>query len=320
MYDIVALGELLVDFTESGYSAAGMKLFEQNAGGAPCNMLAAAAKFGKKTAFIGKVGNDMHGKFLKETIEAVGIDTRGLIVDDTVFTTLAFVAISDDGERVFSFARKPGADTCIAKEDLKYELLESCKVFHFGSLSLTNEPAHSATLEAIKIAKRAGAVISYDPNYRSPLWDNAENAAKNMRLPLESVDIMKLSDEETELLTGYAEPDKAAAELHKKGVVCVATTLGKDGALVSLKGKGSVHIRGVSGRSIIDTTGAGDAFWGGFVGMFIEGGKRPDELALDDISNYAKFANMTAALCIGKRGGIPAMPSLQEVLDSMDSM
>lgn len=165
--DIAALGELLIDFTEAGYSKDGMKLFEQNPGGAPANLLTVASHMGYKTAFIGKVGTDMHGAFLKKTLQKEGIDTTALIEDEHYFTTLAFVEIDENGERNFSFARKPGADTQLRKEELDKELLRNCKIFHFGSLSLTDEPARSATLEAVKTAKETGALISYDPNYRA---------------------------------------------------------------------------------------------------------------------------------------------------------
>lgn len=319
MYDIVALGELLIDFTENGYSKSNMRLFEQNPGGAPCNMLSAATKFGSKTAFIGKVGNDIHGRFLQETISHVGIDTRGLIMDDRVFTTLAFVALADDGEREFSFARRPGADTCLRKEEIReeQEILKNCRIFHFGSLSLTDEPSKSATYEAIKIAKNANAVISYDPNYRAPLWSSVNHATAAMREPLHLVDIMKLSDEETVLLTDNADPVAAINVLHEIGVECVAVTIGKDGAVIGLKNKGCIHVNVVQAGDILDKTGAGDAFWGGFVNRLVNrlvnSNKQPSQLTLDDVFEFGRFANAAAALCISKRGGIPAMPTLQEV-------
>ena len=227
MYDVVALGELLIDFTQIGVSSAGMKLFEQNPGGAVANVLAAITKLGGKGAFLGKVGSDMHGRFLKETLDRAGIDTRGLILSDSVFTTLAFVALSETGERTFSFARKPGADTQILPKELDEALLGDTRVFHFGSLSLTDEPARSATHRAVQVAKSHGAIISYDPNYREPLWSDIDTAKKRMRELLPSVDIMKLSDEETSLLTDYTAPEEAAYFLNSLGISCVAVTLGK---------------------------------------------------------------------------------------------
>lgn len=176
--DIVALGELLIDFTEAGHSQGGRKLFEQNPGGAPANLLTVASHFGYHTSFIGKVGNDMHGKFLKKTLQKEGINTDAIVEDPGYFTTLAFVEIGESGERNFSFARKPGADTQLKKEELDQTLISGCRIFHFGSLSLTDEPAESTTIEAVKMAKAAGALISYDPNYRPSLWKSKEDAVK----------------------------------------------------------------------------------------------------------------------------------------------
>lgn len=236
MFDVVALGELLVDFTHHGKSENGMRLFEQNPGGAPANVLCALSNLGLNTAFIGKVGKDMHGEFLCSVLEEKGIDTSGVIMAQDAFTTLAFVELSESGERKFSFARKPGADTCLTCDELNHGLLNDCKIFHFGSLSLTNEPSRSATIEAVRIAKKAGAIISYDPNYRAPLWNSKSEAAEVMRSVLDLVDIIKISDEETMLLTGLETHEAAAGYLLGKGVSCVVVTLGKDGAYAAVKG------------------------------------------------------------------------------------
>ena len=315
MYHITALGELLIDFTESGVSKAGMKLFEQNPGGAVANVLAAAARLGERTAFIGKVGNDMHGAFLKETLENAGIDTKGLMLSDEFFTTLAFVALSATGERTFSFARKPGADTQLTADEVDESILQSTEILHVGSLSLTDEPARSATHHAVKLAKKHCATISYDPNYRTSLWPDEEAAKARMRELLPHVDVMKLSDEETILLTDIESPAEAAKRLNNMGVSCVAVTLGKQGALVSVGGENKI----VPGYSLpaIDTTGAGDAFWGGFLHRMLALKKRPDELALDEAADCAAWGNAVATCCVQKRGGIPAMPSLGEVLELM---
>lgn len=311
MYDIVALGEVLIDFTNNGYSASGMRLFEQNPGGAPANMLTAATKLGLSTAFIGKVGTDMHGQFLKEVLEEQGIDTKGMILDPNFFTTLAFVELKENGERVFSFARKPGADTMLTKEDLNQDLLKNTKVFHFGSLSLTNEPSKTATYEAIRIAKEAGAIISYDPNYRAPLWENEKVAIEMMREPIPYVDMMKISDEETELLTGQVDPEAAAEILISQGVKVVVVTLGEQGALVRIK-DGSRIVSGFKSQ-VVDTTGAGDSFWGSFVQQVLETKKEVDTLTLDELSNCVTYANAVASICVSKRGAIPAMPTKEEV-------
>ncbi len=315
MHHITALGELLIDFTESGVSSAGMKLFEQNPGGAVANVLAAAARLGEQTAFIGKVGNDMHGAFLKETLENAGIDTTGLVMSDDFFTTLAFVALSASGERTFSFARKPGADTQLTVSEIDEPILESTEIFHVGSLSLTDEPARSATHHAVKIAKEHGAVISYDPNYRASLWKDEETTKERMRELLPYVDVMKLSDEETALLTDESEPEQAAKRLNEMEISCVAVTLGKQGALVSVGGKSEI----VPGyiQPAIDTTGAGDAFWGGFLHRMLTLEKRPNQLTLEEAADCANWGNAVATCCVQKRGAIPAMPTLDEVEELM---
>lgn len=204
MTDITAVGELLIDFTEAGLGENGRRLFEQNPGGAPANLLTLAARLGFYTAFAGKVGRDMHGIYLKSVLEREGIDTRGLVLSDEAFTTLAFVALSETGERTFSFARKPGADTLLRKDELPLGLLRDTRILHFGSLSLTDEPARSATLFAVETEKRSGALISYDPNYRAPLWKSRSEAVDRMRSVLPLVDILKLSEDEAALLSDKA--------------------------------------------------------------------------------------------------------------------
>ena len=231
--DIVALGELLIDFTEAGFSANGQKLFEQNPGGAPANLLTVASHFGFQTAFIGKIGKDMQGEFLKKSLQSEQIDTRALVEDENYFTTLAFVELDKNGERKFSFARKPGADTQLRKDELDRELLQHCKIFHFGSLSLTEEPSRSATLEALKEAKRHGALISYDPNYRARLWENEKTAVASMQSVIPVVDVMKVSEEELLLLTEEPDYEKAALKILKQGPRIVAVTLGEKGAMIA---------------------------------------------------------------------------------------
>ncbi len=315
IYDVVALGEILIDFTLCGKSEAGQRLFEQNPGGAPANVLTALSKFGRKTAFIGKVGKDMHGSFLKDVLVENGISTEGLVEDENAFTTLAFVALSDEGERSFSFARKPGADTCLTEAELKKELISASKVFHIGSLSLTAEPVKSTTLKALEIAKESACIISYDPNYRAPLWRCKEDAIREMRLVLPYVDVMKLSDEETELLTDIADPEEAAKKLLDQGVTLVAVTLGSDGALIASR-DGCVHVPGYSAK-MVDTTGAGDSFWGGFLHKLLESDKYLEEITLDEATEFTRFGNAVASLCVEKRGAIPAMPTLEEVKERL---
>ena len=286
MYDVVALGELLIDFTYVGTSDNQMRLFEQNPGGAPANVLCALSHFGHKVAFIGKVGDDMHGAFLKETLEKEQIDTGGLIKDPDHFTTLAFVNVDAIGNRFFSFARKPGADTCLTTEELNREMLTNTKIFHVGSLSLTAEPARDATIEAIKTARKAGALISYDPNYRASLWSSEKEAVKQMRSLLPVVDLMKLSDEEVELLTGERDVRKAALKLNNMGIRIVAVTCGGNGAIIAWNNEiiesPSFHV------SVKDTTGAGDCFLAGFAASLLAGEGHKTAL---------RFANACGALC-----------------------
>ena len=316
MYKITALGEALIDFTPSGVSQAGMRVFEQNPGGAPANALAVFAKFGEKAAFIGKVGNDMHGQFLKETMGNAGIDTKGLIISDDVFTTLAFVSLNDKGEREFSFARKPGADTCLMKEEVDVSIIENTDIFHVGSLSLTDEPSRSATFYALEKAKEFGKIISYDPNYRALLWDSKEKAIEGMRSLLDYVDVMKLSDEETFLLTDIEEPQAAAKALLNKGISIVAVTLGADGAYICTK-EGGAFVAGFA-SDVVDTTGAGDSFWGGFLYRLSKSGKCPEEVSLEEAKEFARFGNAVASLCVEKRGGIPAIPDMEQVLKRLN--
>ena len=318
MFDVTALGEILIDFTPCGKSAVGQRIFEQNPGGAPANVLTCLSKCGKKTAFIGKVGKDMHGAFLKSVLEENDICTEGLLEDENVFTTLAFVALSDSGERSFSFARKPGADTCLTKEEIRKDLIANSKVFHIGSLSLTSEPVKSATFYALELAKEYGCIISYDPNYRAPLWDSREKAIEGMRSVLSYVDVMKISDEETELLTGISDPEMAAKKLIENGISIVAVTLGADGALICTK-EGCEHVKGYQVR-IVDTTGAGDSFWGGFLTQLLESEKMPSEVSLKEAAAFADYGNAVASLCVEKRGAIPAMPTKAEVETRMKGL
>lgn len=310
-FDVTALGELLIDFTECGLSPGGARLFEQNPGGAPANVLCAVKRLGGSAAFIGKVGDDMHGRFLRETLAREGIDVTGLAADPAVFTTLAFVGLGAGGERSFSFARKPGADTCLRSEEVPETLLWESAIFHVGSLSLTDEPARSATLDAVTRARELGAIVSYDPNYRASLWPDVETAKKQMRTLIPLADVMKLSEEEAEVLTGHKDPERCAQALLTQGPGCVAVTLGSEGALVAMA-EGTRHAAPFH-VAAADTTGAGDAFWGAFLSRLSVSGKRPDQLTMDEAYGFARFANAAASLCVERRGAIPAMPALDEV-------
>ena len=309
--DVTALGEILIDFTFAGLSENGERLFEQNPGGAPANVLAAVNALGGKSAFIGKIGKDMHGEFLKGVLEKHGIDTSSLIETKDAFTTLAFVDLAPNGERSFSFARKPGADTQLTADEIDEEQIKDSNIFHFGSLSLTDEPAKSATLKALEYAKKHNVTVSYDPNYRAMLWENEEKAKEGMRLPLSQVDIIKISDEETELLTDCKEIEGAANVLHEKGIKCVIITMGEKGAYVSANGK-SVYAEPAETK-VCDTTGAGDCFMGAFLYSVVTNGKDISELNEQDLKEYAVFANKAASVCVSRRGAINAMPTKEEI-------
>ena len=310
---VTALGEVLIDFTDAGVSANGQKLFERNPGGAPANVLVALERLGHETAFIGKVGDDMHGRFLRDTLQAANINCDGLIVDPDFFTTLAFVALSPSGERSFSFARKPGADTQLSPDELRRDIIATSRVFHVGSLSMTDEPARSATLEALRVAKEAGCVVSYDPNYRASLWPDERTASEQMRAIVPYADLVKISNEETALLTGCEHHADAARALLDAGARIVCVTLDADGAYVACA-DGSATVPSFRVEPV-DTTGAGDSFWGGFLCAYLESGKDPEAVTLEDAKGFARFGNAVASLCVRGRGGIPSMPSRNQVDD-----
>ncbi len=311
LYDITVFGEILIDFTYSGVNDDGQALFAQNPGGAPANVAVAAQKLGASTAFIGKAGKDMHGTFLKTVLEKQNVSTKGLLLDENHFTTLAFVNISETGERTFSFARKPGADTQIHKEELDIDILDHTNIFHVGSLSLTDLPARDTTFYAVNRAKNNGSIISYDPNYRASLWQNEQTAIKYMQSLIPYADIMKISDEETLLLTDYKAPEAAAKSLIEQGVKIAVVTLGDEGAYVCTK-NGGINVSGFK-TTAVDTNGAGDSFFGGFLYKISSSCKPIDKLTIDELADFARFGNAVASLCVEKKGAINAMPELSLV-------
>ncbi len=310
-YDITTFGEILIDFTWQGQNEEKQTLFAQIPGGAPANVAVAARRLGADTAFLGKVGKDMHGVFLRSILEGEGVETKGMVEDDNYFTTLAFVNIDKNGERSFSFARKPGADTQITEQEIHTEILDSTNIFHVGSLSLTAQPGRETTFYAVKRAKENGSMISYDPNYRASLWESESVAKERMRSLIPFVDVMKISDEETGLLTDKNGVEEAAELLFRQGVKIVAITLGSEGVYVYCKDGG----RKVSGfkSQVVDTNGAGDSFWGGFLYKINSSGKSLDEIGLDNLEEFARFGNAVASLCVEGKGAIPAMPGLAQV-------
>ena len=317
MISVTALGEVLIDFTDAGVSEGGQKLFERNAGGAPANVLVALQRMGFETAFIGKIGNDLHGEFLRGTLTSNGVNCDGLITDPDFFTTLAFVALDEQGDRSFSFARKPGADTQIRPEEIDERIIRNSRIFHIGSLSLTDEPARSATHHALELAKEAGCVLSYDPNYRANLWPNVGAAMEQMRSVLPMMDLVKISDEECGLLTDFDEPEAAAAAIVEQGASVCVVTVGGDGAYVRTAEGGEIVPPFPAG--VVDTTGAGDSFWGGFLSAFLESNLEPAKVTLADAKMMVRVGNAVASLCVRKRGGIPAMPTRPEVEALLDA-
>ncbi|WP_082891637.1 PfkB family carbohydrate kinase [Bariatricus massiliensis] len=318
IYDITVFGEILIDFTSQGINENGQMLYARNPGGAPANVAVAAGKLGAHTAFIGKAGRDMHGEFLQSVLKRENVDTTGLILDEQYFTTLAFVEVSETGERTFSFARKPGADTKLQKEEVEVDILDNTHIFHVGSLSLTEQPARDTTFYAVKRAKNKGSIISYDPNYRVSLWKDEEVAKQHMRSLVPYVDLMKISDEETVLLTDCKDIQEAAEALYRQGVKIVAVTLGAKGAYIYCKEGGSM-VPGFTVTKPEDTNGAGDSFWGGFLYKISTSEKQLDELTIKELAEYARFGNAVASLCVAKKGAIPAMPRLSQVEERLEN-
>lgn len=310
-YDVIALGELLIDFTLNGNSTQGNPLFEANPGGAPCNVLSMLSKLGKKTAFIGKVGEDQFGRILRNTIEEVGIDSTYLLNDSEIPTTLAFVHNMPDGDREFSFYRKPGADMMLSAEDIKEDMFEEGKIFHFGTLSMTHDGVRKATLKALEYAKKKNMIISLDPNLREPLWDNLGNAKEKMLEAISYCDVLKISDNEIQFLTDEEDYDKGIAKLRKLyDIPLVCLTMGKDGSRAYYKDM-RVEVKGFAQENVIDTTGAGDTFCGSVLGYICEHGI--DDFDEESLKEMLTFANAAASLVTLKRGAIKSMPNVEEV-------
>lgn len=310
-YDVTALGELLIDFTENGKSGQGNPLFEANPGGAPCNVLAMLSKLGHKTAFIGKVGKDFFGEQLKEAIMEVGIDTAGLCMDEEIHTTLAMVHTYPDGDRDFSFYRNPGADMMLSESDLKEELIRDSKIFHFGTLSMTHEGVRKATKKALEIAKEAGAIISFDPNLRPPLWNSLEEAKKQVLYGLNYCDILKISDNEIQWLTGEEDYSAGVQWINDRfRIPLILVSMGKEGSRAYYQGK-MTEVKPFIQKNTIETTGAGDTFCGCVLHYICEHGL--DNLSEDGLKEMLTFANAAAALITTRKGALRVMPELEEI-------
>lgn len=316
-YDVTALGELLIDFTENGTSAQGNPLMEANPGGAPCNVLAMLQKLGKKTAFIGKVGNDMFGNQLKKAVEEVGIDTCNLIMDKKYHTTLAFVHTYPDGDRDFSFYRDPGADMMLTKDEVQKELIDASRIFHFGTLSSTHEGVREATRHALDLAREAGCIITFDPNLRPPLWNSLEDARREIEYGMSKCDVLKISDNEVEFLFGTTDYDKGAAMIREKyNIPLVLITMGKDGSRAYYKDL-RVEAAPFLQENTIETTGAGDTFCASALNYVLEHGL--ENLTEANLKELLTFANAAASLITTRKGALRVMPSREEVLDFIAS-
>lgn len=311
-FDVVAIGELLIDFTENGYSNQGHPILEVNPGGAPCNFLAMLTKLGLKTAFIGKVGDDQFGKFLKQKVASQGIETKYITTDKNVNTTLAFVHTMQDGDREFSFYRNPGADMMLSESDIDVDIIENAKVFHFGTLSMTHQSCLEATKKAIAIAKKSDCIISFDPNLRIPLWDNLEQAKIQFDYGMTNCDILKISDNELLWFTGANNYSSGIKMLQDKyNISLITLSMGKDGSQAYYKDI-MIEIPGFLNEKTVETTGAGDCFAACVVGHMLNSNFNCNEKSLREM---LIFANAAASIVTTKKGALAAMPERETVLN-----
>lgn len=317
IFDVTALGELLIDFTENGTSSQGNTLFEANPGGAPCNVLSMLTKLGKKTAFIGKVGNDQFGVRLKSALAEVGIDTRNLVMDEKIHTTLAFVHTFADGDRDFSFYRNPGDDMMLTKDEVQKDLISASRIFHFGTLSSTHPGVREATRSALDHAKKEGLLISFDPNLREPLWDSLEDARREIAYGMNYCDILKISDNEMEFMTGTTDYTAGVAKLRETySIPLILVTLGKEGSRAYYKDC-MVEAAPFLQENTIETTGAGDTFCASILNYILEHGL--NSLTEEQLKEMLTFANAAASLITTRKGALRVMPSKKEVEDFIRS-
>lgn len=310
-YDVTALGELLIDFTENGTSGSGNPIFEANPGGAPCNVLAMLGKLGRRTAFIGKVGNDMFGDQLQAAVEEAGIDTRGLKRDDSVNTTLAFVHTLQGGDREFSFYRNPGADMNLSEDDIDEELIGQSRIFHFGTLSMTHDGCRKATKTAINAAERSGAILSFDPNLRERLWSSLDEAKKQVLYGMEHCHILKISDNEIQWLTGEKDFDKGASMLKERfGIPLILVSMGSEGSLAFMDCL-RVYDPAYKNPDTIETTGAGDTFCACVLNYVLEKGWRA--YSEKELKEMLTFANAAASIVTTRKGALRVMPTPDEI-------
>lgn len=315
-FDVVALGELLIDFTENGVSDQGNLLMEANPGGAPCNVLSMLCKLGRKTAFIGKVGRDSFGDRLKRTLEELSIDTTGLTMDSNVGTTLAFVHTLSDGDREFSFYRNPGADMMLSVEDVREELIEQARIFHFGTLSMTHETCREATKKALELARSSGCIISFDPNLREPLWESLSDAWEQVLYGLSYCHVLKISDNEIQWLTGEKEYEKGVAWIQKRfDIPLIVVSLGKEGSM-AYSHSGFAKAAAYINDNTIETTGAGDTFCGCVLHYVLEHGLR--NYQEKELAEMLRFANAAASIVTTRKGALRVMPEIKEISDILE--
>ena len=313
---VVALGELLIDFTENGMSSQGNPLLEANPGGAPCNVLAMLTKLGVSTAFIGKVGKDQFGRMLKQRIEDIGINASYLYEDEKVHTTLAFVHTYEDGDRDFSFYRNPGADMMLTQNEIPDELIREADIFHFGSLSMTHEGVRSATKSALQIAKESGRLISFDPNLRPPLWDSQDTAKEQIAFGLEHCDILKISDNEIQWFTGKEDFDEGIALLQERyQIPLIVLSMGKEGSR-AYYGNTKVEEKPFLQKNTIETTGAGDTFGACILHYVLQHGL--GSLTEKNLSEMLVFANAAASIVTTRKGALCVMPTREEVFSLIE--
>lgn len=317
-YDVVALGELLIDFTENGMSEQGNPLLEANPGGAPCNVLSMLTRLGKRTAFIGKVGNDGFGQLLTKAVQEQGINTDGLCYDDEIHTTLALVLKKENGDRDFAFYRNPGADMTLREDEINASLIADTKVFHFGTLSLTDEPVISATKKAVTIAKENGAIITFDPNLREPLWNSLDEAHAMIAWGLQQADVVKISDNEITWFTGIDDYDSAIEKLQKDypNLKLICLSMGADGSKAITKDY-CVFYPAFLQEKTIETTGAGDTFCACMINTVLENGV--DSFSEETLTEMLKLGNAAASLVTTKKGALRVMPSKEEVLSFIEN-
>ena len=307
--DILTIGEVLIDLTQTGRDEKGIPQFAANPGGAPANLAVAASRLGAKTAFIGKVGADGFGRYLSDVLTQNGVDASGVAVDRQHPTTMAVVSVDASGERDFSFYRGANADVMLSSEDIPDAALEGAKIVHFGSVSLTADPSRSATLDAVRRAKAMGKTITYDPNYRANLWPDQDTAVAQMKAPLDLVDILKVSDEELPLLTGTTDCESGTAQLAAHGIGLIFVTLGPDGVFYRM-GEKTGHVAGVPCK-VGDTNGAGDTFFGAALSKLCK--EDLTALTVEKLEQVLAFANKAASITTSRHGAIPAMPTLEEM-------